>query len=732
MGYAKHIGRVGALAVTLGVGVAMATTPGIAYADSSGSSSQSVDSPSTSSSSTSSSTTAGSSTTTSTGASGVNGADGDDADMSAADLNEPSSSAGDDTGDPGEDAEEDGDAEEQTSEEDTDTPPRDEDTPPRDEDAPPSDDTPPTDESLAQDDNPAQGLESGEPADQQESNRSASAIGSTLPDASGDVESFVAAGGQSTGSDDEQSQNFTSARLAEASAESVAAPSPEASTTTVTTFAAVSAPAELAEQPPTLVSVVTEVVTNLVAAVLQPMLSWATTSPIQIPILSAMLAAVRNEMERNLFGRTAPVTAQHTISQLVDPADQHVLVIGIDGTNLSRVLADDTNENFFELVNTSTNSAPSIVGHTTVSNPSWTAILTGAWDNKTGVINNVFTPWTYDKWPTVFNQLESFDSDIETKAIADWDVIAAIAAAGSVGADEVVPISQIPGDTNWSATDAAVTAETVKTIEGTEEGYDDVPNFLFTYLVQVDENGHMFGGASEEYKQTIQRTDDNLGAILDAVAAREAATCAANACEDWTVIVVTDHGHQPQIGFGHGFQSPDETETFVIVDGPAFGDGFINTEYEIVDVTPTVLSLFGAPQGSNFDGVPLTSLSGSDVGPLDQDALHDALRAQLAMNTYPDPITNLALSLRTIFAFIPFYVYDAGLPSPIGDILYVATNIPAQIVAFLTGVQGASIFPVLPPPPPSTFIHDQETTSALLINQDCGDGRLAAAGCIAS
>ena len=39
MGYARHIGRVGALAVTLEVGVAIATTPGIAYADPSGSSS---------------------------------------------------------------------------------------------------------------------------------------------------------------------------------------------------------------------------------------------------------------------------------------------------------------------------------------------------------------------------------------------------------------------------------------------------------------------------------------------------------------------------------------------------------------------------------------------------------------------------------------------------------------------------------------------------------------------
>ena len=55
----------------------------------------------------------------------------------------------------------------------------------------------------------------------------------------------------------------------------------------------------------------------------------------------------------------------------------------------------------------STDSAPSIVGHTTVSNPSWTAILTGAWNNKTGVINNVYTPTTYDRWPTVFTQLEN-------------------------------------------------------------------------------------------------------------------------------------------------------------------------------------------------------------------------------------------------------------------------------------------------------------------------------------
>src|SRR4051794_36403397 len=41
MGYAKHIGRIGALAVALGIGTAVAGTPGVAWADTPGSSSDS-------------------------------------------------------------------------------------------------------------------------------------------------------------------------------------------------------------------------------------------------------------------------------------------------------------------------------------------------------------------------------------------------------------------------------------------------------------------------------------------------------------------------------------------------------------------------------------------------------------------------------------------------------------------------------------------------------------------
>ncbi|MDF2827861.1 MAG: hypothetical protein K0R01_1144, partial [Mycobacterium sp.] len=49
------------------------------------------------------------------------------------------------------------------------------------------------------------------------------------------------------------------------------------------------------------------------------------------------------------------------------------------------------------------------------------------------------------------------------------------------------------------------------------------------------------------------------------------------------------------------------------------------------------------------------------------------------------------------------------------DGLYVATNVPAQIVAFLTGVTGARIFPLLPPEQPDFAPTPAPTADAALV-----------------
>lgn len=469
-------------------------------------------------------------------------------------------------------------------------------------------------------------------------------------------------------------------------------------------------------------------------------------APLQGSGMLASLAAIRNGLERNAIRRTNPATG--LAATLIADDTPNVLVIGVDGTNLSKVLANpELTKNFFALMQGGTTAASTIVGHTTVSNPSWSSILTGAWGEKTGVINNVYTPWTYEKWPSVFTQLEAQNPDIETTSIANWNVISAIAASG-LGVDNLFNVPEQEDDPRWFKADDVVGDLTEIAIANASA---DVANFMFSYFVGVDENGHMFGGDSPEYLESLANFDRNLGEIMAAVDTWEAATG-----EQWTIMMVTDHGHQPQLGFGHGFQSPAETTTFVVANNPdLFQEGGVNLQYSIVDVTATVMTLFGFEPAEDTDGVSLTDLDDSTVTPGDNDALlRKALQDAVAMYGYPDIGTNIALSVRTIAATIPYYVdnivngitsglqsladQDIFLISPlaalailpvklIGDIVYIAVNIPAQIIARLTGVTGASIFPLVRPAPPSFPESPEESSTPDLVAVACTEGRVSTA-----
>jgi hypothetical protein len=261
----------------------------------------------------------------------------------------------------------------------------------------------------------------------------------------------------------------------------------------------------------------------------------------------------------------------------------------------------------------------------------------------------------------------------------------------------------------------------------------------------------MYGGDSPEYEEAIRNFDRNLGLIMEKVTDWEDLYG-----EQWTIMMVTDHGHQPQKGLGHGFQSPDETSTFVIANNPLlFDKGAVNLKYSIVDVTPTVMTLFGYDPAGDADGVSLLDLDDSTVTPGDNTtALRQALNDAIAMYGYPDIGTNIALTVRTIATTIPYYVdnitngivsalqglaaQEIFLISPlaslaiipvdiIGDLAYIATNIVAQIVARLTGVTGASIFPLQRPATPTFPEAPDVATTPDLVALTCTDGRVTGA-----
>ena len=90
--------------------------------------------------------------------------------------------------------------------------------------------------------------------------------------------------------------------------------------------------------------------------------------------------------------------------QVTEPT--HVLLICVDGVNMSKVLEyayDEPTSGFRILMDEGVTGTTSFVGHTTLSGPSWSTVLTGAWDDKTGVFNNIFNPAPYNSWPTAIN-----------------------------------------------------------------------------------------------------------------------------------------------------------------------------------------------------------------------------------------------------------------------------------------------------------------------------------------
>lgn len=396
---------------------------------------------------------------------------------------------------------------------------------------------------------------------------------------------------------------------------------------------------------------------------------------------------------------------------LLATPDANFLLIGTDGTNLAAILADPAGTpNFHAFMQQSTTSASTIVGHTTISNPSWTTMQVGVWGETAGVSNNVFTPWTYDNWPTVYNYLENaYGDEVNTTVIANWLPVAQIAGAGSNPADHVEFVPQVAGDTDWIATQNLVGQKTQTAILNADPAKG---NLIFSYFVGVDNNAHQYGGDSPQYRLAIQNMDANLGhqtigggGLLGAVAQWEQ-----NTGEQFTTLIVTDHGEigPNEFGRGHGFQTPRETATFLMFDqaGNDTHDGYINNSWQIVSVTPTIMNQFGLSPANYMQGAPLTDVSfdGTYVNPGGN--LFSVLSADFASQGYPNISDTLRLDSRSIVMTIPSVVYDqvtnvvnsvpSFLQAPvswIGAGVYQSVNIPAQIWARLTGVTGNQIIP---------------------------------------
>jgi hypothetical protein len=115
--------------------------------------------------------------------------------------------------------------------------------------------------------------------------------------------------------------------------------------------------------------------------------------------------------------------------------------------------------------------------------------------------------------------------------------------------------------------------------------------FTFLELHFVDEAGHGWGGASDEYKEAARTSDDairELASLLD--------------LSRTTLVVTADHGHVPEGGHG----GPEEPVMMVplIFAGRGVRVG-VRLSASQSDVAPTLSALLGLPLPSSNQGLPV-------------------------------------------------------------------------------------------------------------------------------
>ena len=96
-----------------------------------------------------------------------------------------------------------------------------------------------------------------------------------------------------------------------------------------------------------------------------------------------------------------------------------VLVIGIDGCRPDALEVASTPA-IDQLIASGIYSPDALNDDITISGPGWSAILCGVWSEKHLVVDNSFSEDAYDIYPSFFQRLEDYDSELHTVSICHW------------------------------------------------------------------------------------------------------------------------------------------------------------------------------------------------------------------------------------------------------------------------------------------------------------------------
>ncbi|WP_083936973.1 alkaline phosphatase family protein [Longispora albida] len=222
----------------------------------------------------------------------------------------------------------------------------------------------------------------------------------------------------------------------------------------------------------------------------------------------------------------------------------------------------------------------------TVSGPGWSTVATGVWADKHRIDGNVFADHALEEYPDFLSRLRAAWPEIRTYAAADWAPLVSTDSLGPVfatphralrvdaagGGEKAGPFGH-----DYDATGADIAADAARVLGGSDY------HASFVYFGEPDEVCH-YQGVCPEYTAAVERADQRIGTVVEAIRARPT-----YAAEQWTFIVVTDHGHVDE--GGHGGRDPWEAQAWIAASGPAVPQGKVLTEH--VDIAPSVFRALG-------------------------------------------------------------------------------------------------------------------------------------------
>lgn len=237
-----------------------------------------------------------------------------------------------------------------------------------------------------------------------------------------------------------------------------------------------------------------------------------------------------------------------------------LVLIGVDGLRVDDALRPGVAPELAGLVRRGS-SVRMRMPVPTVSGPGWATLLTGATHAQHAVVDNTFRGHRLHHCPDLLTRAHYGDPTRTTFAACSWPPLVDPAGPGPVVRTRIEQqraeqhrVVVRDGETygyRWA--DGEVTAWATFGLRTAG------PDVSFVYLGEVDEAGHLYGGASDEYQDAVGRVDARIGEILAVLHGR-----AAEHDEDWLVAVTTDHGHLDEDGHGGG--QDVVTASFLAVD----------------------------------------------------------------------------------------------------------------------------------------------------------------------